>query len=351
MKVLIVDDQEDARMILREGLEASGYTVATACNGQEALQMGRADPPGILITDIMMPVMDGYALCRAWKADVRLSNIPVVFYTATYTDREDKKFAFDLGADAFIAKPTGMDYLLVQLNQVITARKAGKLAARWETPLPETELLREYNQVLVHKLERKLEQLQQAEFDLKRTNRALGVLSKVNHCLVYATDEQGLLSSVCRAIVSQGGYRMAWVGYLEQDKAKTIRVVAKDGLDEGYLESAAIVWADNERGGGPSGMAARTGQTQIAQDFLKDERMSLWRPDAAEHGYASSISLPLIDNKNVFGVLTIYSGDVDAFNAEEIALLEEMSVNLAFGVRSRRGGSDVIASALSPRPG
>ncbi len=129
---------------------------------------------------------------------------------------------------------------------------------------------------------------------------------------------------------------MAWVGYLEHDEAKTIRVVAKDGIEEGYLDGAHIVWSDNELGRGPTGIAARSGETQVVQNFLTDDRILPWRTEASKRGYAASICLPLILGEEVFGVLTIYSGYVDAFNKEEVKLLEEMAGDLAFGVNSIR---------------
>jgi len=125
---------------------------------------------------------------------------------------------------------------------------------------------------------------------------------------------------------------MAWVGYLEQDEAKSIRVMASDGIEQGYLELTGITWADSERGNGPIGTAARSGQTQIVQNFLTDDRVALWRKEAEKRGYAAIIALPLIQDGRVFGVLSIYSGNADAFIREEIRLLEEMAGDLAYGV-------------------
>ncbi|HMC13851.1 MAG TPA: HD domain-containing phosphohydrolase, partial [Gallionellaceae bacterium] len=173
-----------------------------------------------------------------------------------------------------------------------------------------------------------------AEVVIQNTTRALATLSEVNHSLVHATDENQLLQAVCQAIVKQRGYRMAWVGYLEQDEAKTICPVAHDGFEEGYLEQAHTTWADTERGRGPVGRAARSGQTQVVQNFQTDESALPWRVEAAKRGYASNIALPLINEGTVFGVLTIYSGYADAFGQEEVKLLEQMAVDLAFGVRS-----------------
>jgi PAS domain S-box-containing protein len=173
-----------------------------------------------------------------------------------------------------------------------------------------------------------------AETVLQHTTRALATLSEVNRALVHATDEHELMLSVCRAIVSQRRYRIAWVGYLEYDEAKIIRPIAQAG-EEGYLEEAGpVMWADTELGQGPSGRAARSGQTQVSQNFLADEHIRPWRNAAIKYGLQSGISLPLINEGKVFGVLSIYAEQSDAFNVEETRLLEQMAGDLAFGVQS-----------------
>jgi PAS domain S-box-containing protein len=173
----------------------------------------------------------------------------------------------------------------------------------------------------------------QAEISLIKSNRALAALSAVNHSLVHSNEEHELLLAVCQAIVRQSNYRMAWVGYLEQDTAKTIRPVAQDGFEEGYLGQALITWADTERGRGPTGRAARSGQTQVSQNIQTDASMLPWRTETAKRGMASCISLPLIDTGKVFGVLVIYSGYIDAFGKEDVRLLEEMANDLTFGIK------------------
>jgi len=105
MKILIVDDNEDARMVLRKNLESNGHAVEEAADGAAALRRAKASPPDMIIADILMPRMDGFQLCRAAKADDALKNLPFVFYTATYTTEKDKDFALSLGASRFILKP------------------------------------------------------------------------------------------------------------------------------------------------------------------------------------------------------------------------------------------------------
>lgn len=201
-----------------------------------------------------------------------------------------------------------------------------------------TGILLLYRQVLplVRKMSMEIDERKKTEIALSRTNRALAALGEVNHNLVHAMDEHELLQAVCRAIINQQGYRMVWVGYLQHDESKIIRPVAQEGFEEGYLESAGIVWADTERGRGPAGRAARSGQTQVAQNIQTDNSMRPWREQAIKRGYASSIALPLILGGKVFGVLNIYSEQPDAFNQKETELLEEMAGDLAFGVRSLR---------------
>jgi PAS domain S-box-containing protein/diguanylate cyclase (GGDEF)-like protein len=171
---------------------------------------------------------------------------------------------------------------------------------------------------------------------LLRANRALRVLSTVNQALIQGDSEPQLLNLVCKALVDQGGYKLAWVGFSEHDPKKSIRPVAQCGVADGYLEHAEISWADTERGCGPTGTAARTGTVQLSRDLGPDPRMLAWRVEALGRGYASSIALPLVAGPDTFGVLSIYSSATDAFDNEEVALLKELAANLSFGVHTHR---------------
>ncbi|MBU0622321.1 MAG: PAS domain S-box protein [Gammaproteobacteria bacterium] len=176
--------------------------------------------------------------------------------------------------------------------------------------------------------ERKLD-----EEALHRLNRELRAISNCNETLMRAEDEQALLDDICRIICDDAGYRMAWVGFAENDEAKTIRPVAWAGVEDGYLAQAGIRWADTERGRGPSGIAIRSGESSCIQDFSTDPKAAPWRDAAMQRGYRSSISMPLKDEStNTFGILTIYSSAPHAFTPEEKRLLEELAGDLAFGI-------------------
>lgn len=175
-----------------------------------------------------------------------------------------------------------------------------------------------------------------AEMDLAKVNRALHIVSDINQVLVHATDETMLLNEACRVAVEVGNYPLAWVGFAEQDENKTIRPVAYAGLHADYVASAQLTWADTERGRGPGGIAIRTGEVCIVRDIATDPTMVPWRKDALEHGYQSVIALPLMHDKKAFGFYVIYSGEVDAFPDEEIAILKELAGDIAFGITGLR---------------
>ena len=168
MKILIVDDLEDVRMILRKNLEFHDHAVMEASNGAEALRKAKKSPPDLIISDVLMPVMDGFTLCREWKKDERLRHIPLVFYTATYTDSKDEKLALSLGADRFIIKPMEPDEFINILKEVIKEREDNRFGIPQEPVEEEPVYLREYNEVLIRKLETKMFQLEEANKSLEQ---------------------------------------------------------------------------------------------------------------------------------------------------------------------------------------
>ena len=175
-----------------------------------------------------------------------------------------------------------------------------------------------------------------AEQNEKRLTRALKLLSASNTTLVRSENEQELLAEICRLAIDTGGYRMAWIGFAENDVARTVRPVARSGHDNGYLDNANISWADTERGRGPIGTAIRKGITVVIQDFATSPETSLWHEAGIERGYQSCIALPLVVNEQVIGAFAIYSNEPDAFGKEEVKLLEELADDLAYGIKTIR---------------
>jgi GAF domain-containing protein len=130
---------------------------------------------------------------------------------------------------------------------------------------------------------------------------------------VRSTSESKLLNGICSLVVVDGGYRMVWVGYTEQDEKKSVRPVAQAGFEDGYLDTVNITWAYAPGGRGPPGIAIRTGKVTLARNIPGDPDYGPWREAAIQRGYRSSIALPLIiegkRRKAGIGASRVASGD------------------------------------------
>jgi signal transduction histidine kinase len=232
------------------------------------------------------------------------------------------------------------------LKRELAKRKAAEEALHLQTveleqEVAERQMAQESLEEQTLQLEEEAENRQMAQEALHRLNRELRAVSDCNQVVVRAEDEQTLLDDVCRIICDEVGYRMVWVGYADNDDARTIRPVAWAGAEEGYLGQAGITWGDTERGQGPVGKAIRNGEIVCVQDFTTDPQMVPWRENALLRGYRSCVALPLKDeNATAFGALTVYAGEVNIITADEIRLLEELAGDLTFGIMVLRARTE-----------
>jgi CheY-like chemotaxis protein len=121
--ILVVEDVPNILDLLDVTLRFKGYPVITASNGAEALEMVPEQPPALVITDIMMPRMDGYTLAFNLRRTPETSHIPIIFLSATYVTPEDKDFAMSLGAVRFMEKPVDTEDFLLTVAEVLTNPK------------------------------------------------------------------------------------------------------------------------------------------------------------------------------------------------------------------------------------
>ncbi len=209
MKILVVEDREDSRILLMKQIRAYGYEVMAAANGVEALEQALAEPPDIIVSDIMMPKMDGYQLCQECKQNDKLKGIPFVFYTATYIKEEDEKLGMSLGAITFIRKPTEPDDLVRMLYEIVEKAKSGTLPPPKVAPLEPSLFLTEYNKRIVAKLEEKMAQLEAEITERKKVEEELrikdnAVASSIN--AIAVADLEGNLTYVNHAFLRMWGY-------------------------------------------------------------------------------------------------------------------------------------------------
>ena len=187
---MIVDDNEQNLCLLKEQLESQGYGVMLARDGAEALEKARNNPPDMVVSDVLMPVMDGFTLCRHWMNDELLKRIPLIFYTAAYTNDKDRELALKLGAVRYIVKPIDPSVFLETLKDVIAEHKAGKIVAPYEPVVEEAVYYKEYNATLIRKLEDKLLELEEAN---RAIERELADRKKAEEALRASEKRYGLL--------------------------------------------------------------------------------------------------------------------------------------------------------------
>jgi len=173
--------------------------------------------------------------------------------------------------------------------------------------------------------------------------RALRTLGEGNLVLVSARDEPELLQGMCDAIAGAGNYLLAWVGLREYDDERSIRPVASAGAVD-YLEEIRVSWGDSATGQGPSGVAVRTGEIQVVDDFRSNLTYSPWREQALARGFRTSCVLPLRSHGEVIGILNIYAGEAGSFRPDAVALLEKLSSALSYGIERLRDGKRLSRS-------
>ncbi len=234
MRALVVDDKEPNLEYLRALLEGAGWTVEVARHGAEAIALAKQRVPDLVISDLLMPIMDGYTLLRHWKNEPRLQGVPFIVYTATYTDRDDERLALELGADAFILKPTEPEDFLAQIRRVQESGPARRPIVATEDAPGQLSL---YNAALVRRLEIKSFELEQANRQLELELAARATVERLLHDrgarlnlflelgeILRATDPEQLLGDAMRLLGEHFGVsRCAYVELLEGGKRVTIR--------------------------------------------------------------------------------------------------------------------------------
>ncbi|TCS73054.1 hypothetical protein EDC61_103177 [Sulfuritortus calidifontis] len=172
-RILIVDDVAQNRYMLQVLFSAHGHDTETADNGAVALEKARLHPPDLIITDLLMPVMDGFELCRRWRQDPRLGSRPIVIYTSVYTEEKDIEFGLGLGARLYLKKPMAPEELIRVVDDLLQQPHDATATGPANLVTDETEFLRQHKQVLARKLESKVAELNAANAALRAEQEEL----------------------------------------------------------------------------------------------------------------------------------------------------------------------------------
>jgi PAS domain S-box-containing protein len=194
MKILIVDDNKEHLLLLGFWLKKNGYEVVSAVDGAEALEKLHIEGIRLIVTDVLMPMMDGFQLCKSVRSDANLNSIRFVFYTATYTDKLDEDLAFALGADKYIRKPTDTLEFIAIIKDLCKSRKISGSDTRSDKLNIDNYdgSYKLYNAILVKRQEIKMALLEKEIAEHKRTERKFKE-SEAKYRQVHATSFDGII--------------------------------------------------------------------------------------------------------------------------------------------------------------
>jgi CheY-like chemotaxis protein len=270
MRLLIVDDMDINRMLLRVAFAAEGHTTLEAADGIEALQILAREEVDVVLTDILMPRMDGYRLCHEIRTNDRLRDLPIVIYTSTYTSPSDEQLARSLGADRYLKKPAPFQAILAALHEAIAMPHA--------MPRPEArqevEVLKQYSDRLVAKLEKR-------NIELADANERLVILdvAKSDFLRVIAHE----LRTPLFGLISVGDLILAGIPATEDNRKllgmfKRSRQRLSSIMDDVLLLTEIDVSGEKFRSGPVSLSAVLVSALRSATEFADSRQVKFARP-------------------------------------------------------------------------
>ncbi|MBM3134480.1 MAG: GAF domain-containing protein [Chloroflexi bacterium] len=292
VRVMVVEDDGIVAAHLEQALEQLGYEVAAVvATGEAAVEQAWELHPAAILMDIRLRgTMTGVEAAAQIRA--RLGT-PVIYLTA-YSDE-------------------------ILLRQARATEPYGYLTK----PVREQEL-RATLEIALYK--------HQMDQTLQHLHQVLRAVRNINRLITREQDTRRLLDEACHILVQTRDYLLAWIGQAQEDGRRVLPVArAGEGID--YLESVTT-WDESENGQEAIGAAIRTRQPVVCQEIATDPRCTPWREAAVARGYASLAAVPMLHGERLFGVLCVYAQRPQAFDEEEVGLLEEVAADLAFALQS-----------------
>ena len=364
--ILIAEDSATQAEQLKFLLEKQNYNVIVAKDGKEAFGFVVKDKPSLVISDIIMPEMNGYELCKEIKAGDGTMDIPVILLTSLARS-EDVLEGISCGADNFITKPYREDYLISHVEQILANKKlhnservrigvelvfggkrrfitAGQqqmltlLISTYEAAVQRNDELVQTQDDL-RKLNEHLEELvtertaelsaeieirKRAEDRITKLNRVYAVLSNINQAIVRIHDTEQLLHKACLIAIDEGKFQSAWIGIVNSE-TKKIETAATAGLANGLIE----VSSDQN----PIINAIKSGKSFFSNNINIDNDIpEIWKQHFSSLGFKSFVVFPLIVLGKVIGGYCICSNEANFFDEIELNLLDEMATDISFAL-------------------
>ncbi|MBU5613458.1 GGDEF/EAL domain-containing response regulator [Geomonas azotofigens] len=377
--ILLVDDSPTQAKLLEHLLSAEGYRVLGCHDATEALLVIDATAPDLVISDVLMPDIDGFELCRRIRGLKQASQLPVILLTHL-NDPTHVLRSLEAGANYFISKPYHKDILLSRVaaalrrdqgccvaaedgtvscnyygnRYAITASKPQiidlllatyELAVEKNQKISKTQdALRRLNEELetrvakrtgelrntINELRQEIADRESAEECVRRLNRLHSVLSETSKAVVHIKDRESLFHDFCRIAVDHGCFKLAWVG-LVNDAGTALRVAAARGTTA-YLNGVTITLDQEPTGSGPTASAIKNGSFYICNDFLDAAITAPWHERGRAYGIRASASIALQQEGRIIGALTLYADKKNYFDRPQVELLRQMGADISFAL-------------------
>ena len=302
MKVLIVDDEPENSSLLGQLLRGIGYEVLQARNGVEALAILQSEGADIIVSDVLMPVMDGFRLCQEVRSEPRWQDLLFVFLTASYLDDKDEEFGLTLGADCYVRKPIALEVFLKIFQDLVASWQEGRLHTR-TAYAEERTLLKLYNERLVHKLEQKIRERDCELTERKKVEAVLQELSRKHQVILQAAGEvivglnrEARITFINPAVIGMTGF--APEELIGRDFHQTLHHTKPDGTPYPAIEC-------------PHYNAVRAGIVSHLQEEL------LWRKDGSNF-FASYRTTPIIEGGEVMGAVLVIRDATERRQSEAV---------------------------------
>jgi diguanylate cyclase (GGDEF)-like protein/PAS domain S-box-containing protein len=334
--ILIAEDSRTQADLLGFLLEQHGYRVTIAANGKQALEAAQAQKPTLVISDIVMPEMDGYELCKAIKSDEKLRDIPVILVT-TLSDSQDVIRGLECGADNFIRKPYDERYLLSRINYLLMnldMRKEHKMQVGVEINLGgQKYFINSERQQILDLLISTYEQavhinteLKQRETELEYSNHVLNGFGNIVAGLNHAITEREVAEAALERALELPGIQAGWISLWEGESG--FRIAATRNLPPALLcEGVMDGLCDCRR-------HFLAGELDHASNIMECERLKGAKGDT--HGLRYHASVPLWAGDRAMGIMNLVGAEQGLFDEAELKMLYVIGNQVAVAMERAR---------------
>jgi diguanylate cyclase (GGDEF)-like protein len=345
--VLIADDDAAVRRLLTAVLRPRGHTIIEAGNGEQALELAESRHPELIMSDLLMPAMDGYELVRRLRTAPGTARTPVIFLTAEYNESDAAELARAAGVTRVLRKPckpadvlAAVDHALGEAPPTDASAITGSYSVRHlrlmtDKLTDQAEELRAANARLethARQLEEEVAERKRAAEQLTHLNRVYAMLSGINGLIVRVHERDRLLDEACRMAVEHGKFRFAWIG-LTDDDSSTVTILARAGVNPHLMEREGKSFPiDPVKGRSLVHEALMLRHAAVCNDMVAAQESLRYGSDLVKAGHHSAAVLPLIVDGKAVGVFGLYAGETGFFNEAEQRLLRELAGQISFAL-------------------